>query len=134
MRQKKRCTKCDLFLPMNQFHLASDKPDGRYPQCKSCRRTAVPKCFIEQDKKRCLECKLVLPIDQFSKHAKRVDGRQKSCKACTKAYKARHYAANWKEILAQQRKYRLKHPERVRSVQYSERRDWWKNYRPRYRS
>ena len=36
----KICTKCDCEKPLTEFHKDPQKPDGRHPHCKSCRKVA----------------------------------------------------------------------------------------------
>lgn len=34
----KRCTKCEMVLPLDEFGSHKEKPDGLTSQCKSCRQ------------------------------------------------------------------------------------------------
>lgn len=38
----KRCTKCDEYLPVTEFHCDCSKPDGLQSQCIGCRKVSRP--------------------------------------------------------------------------------------------
>jgi len=40
MTRTKRCTKCGVVKPVEEFHVNNGRPDGRTPQCKACRNAA----------------------------------------------------------------------------------------------
>ncbi|MFA7121521.1 MAG: hypothetical protein WC277_08555 [Bacilli bacterium] len=40
MTRTKRCTKCGVVKPVEEFHVSNGRPDGRTTQCKACRNAA----------------------------------------------------------------------------------------------
>ncbi len=50
MTRTKRCTLCGEVKPLNEFHRACDRPDGRHSRCAACRNAIEHRAH--QDKNR----------------------------------------------------------------------------------
>jgi len=91
----KCCSRCQLYLPLNNFHVDKNGKYGRVPKCKCCisaERGVTPKEVLPEGYKRCQKCKLVLPISNFHRAKEGTYNRRGSCKDCLRnkrGYKAR---------------------------------------------
>lgn len=95
----KRCTKCDLIKPLDQFWRRKDRPDGpggRTPKCRDCAsRTGrrVKPADPDAAEKQCTGCGEVKSVAEFWRRAASFDGLSSRCKDCrSPGYSARRDA------------------------------------------
>ncbi len=103
-KNEKKCTRCNIVKPLNEFYINNVSPDGRYLWCKECfdsysaRRepekitgevvkiqsshSDKTQKFIEPVAKRCVGCKETKLIKYFPKDTRSDDGIGAYCKAC----------------------------------------------------
>jgi hypothetical protein len=83
--QMKRCLICNEFKVLTDFHVATDKPDGRRNDCKLCRKNKIKRNFNPLDK-FCNHCKLFKPNNEKhffkSSHKKTKSKFRAECKDC----------------------------------------------------
>jgi hypothetical protein len=81
----KRCLICNEFKVLTDFHVATDKPDGRRNDCKLCRKNKIKRNFNPLDK-FCNHCKLFKPNNEKhffkSSHKKTKSKFRAECKDC----------------------------------------------------
>lgn len=84
----KRCYKCSLDKPLDQFSKDSSRLDGHANKCKDCRKLqkARPHTeFIQIDHKICTLCKIDKPISEYRMSIYSSDGHTSQCKQCLKS-------------------------------------------------
>ena len=84
---KKRCEKCRVVKPIDDFRDDGRRQDGRARWCRPChdewlgarwgRRPEIP-----EGMKRCSRCREVKPVEEFFRNAARHDGLTSYCKVC----------------------------------------------------
>lgn len=91
--EKKRCSRCQLNQPIEEFHKDSRLSSGRKAMCKDC--CAKQKGIIEIGKnrfakkiskkgfKRCAECKDIKELSEFHKNKNNYLGVSAICKICS---------------------------------------------------
>lgn len=105
----KKCSKCQTFKNLTDFHKQSSSPDGRGGYCKSCaseynraRREhgqstgGKPRSnFNHGDTtKLCPRCQTTKPITGFRKSKRQPSGRSSYCKECSRQYDNERYYPN----------------------------------------
>jgi hypothetical protein len=93
---EKRCGRCLVTKPKEEFYADSCKKDGLFGHCKSCdrerRRNWKPRvaavALAIPCKKVCPECLLELPSAAFSVDARRKDGLSRHCRTCASVRRA----------------------------------------------
>ncbi len=88
-RKAKRCPKCGIIKPVNEFYRNKARPDGRADWCKDCKKAhKYSKGKIEvviPGQKQCTYCKVIKPESEFQRCGNRSDGLQARCKDCCRA-------------------------------------------------
>jgi hypothetical protein len=85
----KRCTKCWVGKPLEDFHRQAGTKDGLRSQCKACTKTARgprkwrPLIYSRPEDKRCPRCGERKRADAFYNNAARADGLSTYCRLCT---------------------------------------------------
>lgn len=138
--ETKKCTKCNIDLPLSHFNKSTTKYKGKsYPgklrsRCRNCERLAHAKwagntesvaAKIEREKylKKHPEQKYCSKGDHFPLRTEfamlksQPDGLQKTCKDCRKSYRD----ANHPQILERKAAYRQANRERIRDAQREQR-------------
>lgn len=97
----KTCSKCGKTLPISEFGVDNQRPDGHRGICNTClneRRRELKKqkrqkalsnttdTSAQPQTKRCYRCGRVLPVTQFYKNKSKKDGYGDICKECDCAY------------------------------------------------
>jgi hypothetical protein len=94
MQATKKCSICELVLPLKEFHRDAQNKDGLQGYCKECnkslRRRRQQKnkekhangFTVAIKEKKCNVCKQILPISEFSRNITTKDGFRYSCKKC----------------------------------------------------
>lgn len=80
--EKKRCSKCQLYKPLDKFSLDKLRKDGLQNKCKSCYRLMRRKRRIPVDEKECGICHLTKPAIEFDQWKYNNDGLRRVCKSC----------------------------------------------------
>lgn len=91
----KKCTKCCVIAPLNEFHNHSGRKDGKHSWCKYCKskvyseQADAPFCYGSTNTKQanvpfklCKECGEEKPIYDFYKNKRMKDGYVNICKLC----------------------------------------------------
>ena len=108
----KKCNKCEIEKPTEDFYKDSSKKDGLTTICKDC----IKKRTIPEDKKVvvtekvCSKCKKTKPADEFCKDSKKKDGLRYSCKECYKPTITKYHEKN-RETINMKKAERRKNPE-----------------------
>ena len=107
---EKRCGRCLLTKPKEEFYKDSGSKTGLFGHCKSCdlerrqgnwKPRAVAVFLPIPEKKVCPECLLELSSSAFSVDAKRKDGLNRYCRSCTSVrYAAGKYSLSLAEARA----------------------------------
>ncbi len=98
MITEKRCTKCGIVKPLDEFTKAKNRKDGYYCYCKTCSREnarlhnrnkvienndeALNKTLIENPIKQCSKCGIIKPIQLFRINRQMIGGYNCQCKEC----------------------------------------------------
>jgi hypothetical protein len=94
---EKRCGRCLVTKPKDEFHKDSGAKDGLFGHCKACAKDRrkgnwkprVAAVTLEiPGKKVCPDCLLELPSSSFSVDAKRKDGLNHHCRSCASVRRA----------------------------------------------
>ena len=82
----KTCTKCNIHLSLDKFHLLKKGKYGRHPQCKSCRKNNKNEIinFKKITEITCSCCGITKSINYFYKNKSNINGYQIYCKTCNK--------------------------------------------------
>jgi hypothetical protein len=87
----KICFKCGIEKPFNEFGNDKKFKDGKYYQCRLCRKSEInkekylrKKELEQQGLKECCTCHIIKPISEFVKHCNKKDGHSSQCKQCMK--------------------------------------------------
>jgi len=121
----KRCTKCGLEKPFEDFYKNKGRKDGLNAWCKSCFNNATKlkrSGAYEYDPKhkeyitlsidgikRCTKCKSIKPFDQYYKDKSRFDGFDSKCKTCRDEGNIVYFERNIEKIKEYREDYRIKH-------------------------
>jgi hypothetical protein len=87
---KKICNKCLIEKDVCKFHKHNREKDGRYHQCKECRKIKSKNNYIKNKEnykliitgKTCSSCSIEKPINFFHKQIGSKDGYRSMCKEC----------------------------------------------------
>lgn len=126
----KKCNKCSIGKPLNEFGLDKRNKDGRQGICEECRKYLKQRSRAERisglnikpvDKKKCNKCETTKPANEFYADAGISDGRATICKSCKNGNVLKWRDAKKEEYNEYMRKYRKRHPakyekERTRSL------------------
>lgn len=97
----KTCGKCGKTLPISEFGVDNQRPDGHRSICKTCLNERMRELKKQKGQKalsdttdtsaqpqtkRCYRCGRVLPVTQFYKNKSKKDGYGDICKECDCAY------------------------------------------------
>ncbi len=107
----KRCSKCKIQKPLDDFYKNCTRPDGRTVQCKECIRkdenerrhlALPPKQFVIPLAKVCSnpECRfanIAQPLENFGLNPTGKFGRHARCKDCSNTKKKEDYPDKYKE-------------------------------------
>lgn len=77
----KKCKRCGVTQPKENFFLHPTSKDGRVNICKKCRNELNK---TPEGKKVCRRCKQELALEYFSKDYRTPDGYSYTCKSCNK--------------------------------------------------
>ena len=122
---QKRCTKCGVDKPLDQFNTRSDSPDGYRNDCKACKKAAryntEPPRLAPGDIKTCSTCKLSKPVSEFRVCNTNRSGYTPRCKECCRASARKWHANNQEWIQA----YEERHYEKLHHYrnEYSKKRN-----------
>lgn len=87
---EKKCTKCGIVKPAEDFNKSKKSRDGLQWNCKSCRRVwrleQRNKEKTSPDEKRCSACKIIKPRRAFYRNSLSSDGLRSWCIDCEKVY------------------------------------------------
>lgn len=78
----KKCRKCEIDQPLDEFPKDRSKRDGHRNECRTC-RGAKPRDHQPPGIKRCGKCKIPKPFKQFSRGNRTKNGLQSWCKTCS---------------------------------------------------
>jgi hypothetical protein len=97
-RGVKLCIKCGIKKDITEFGKDSNRKDGLFVYCKSCRRESgkryreelkirnsikkIDTSLERNQTKRCPRCGLIKDVREFGKSSFRTDGLQAYCKPC----------------------------------------------------
>lgn len=107
----KRCTKCGVEKPLDQFNTRINSPDGYRNDCKACKKiarynTTLP--YLHPDStKQCSTCKTIKPVSEFRTCSTDRSGYEPLCIECRRS-SARKWHANNKDWI---KKYEEEHYE-----------------------
>lgn len=101
----KKCAKCEVTKPLDDFYNFKKNTDGKQQYCKLCQK-GIAKAYADHRKalekqidvksKVCLDCGLEKPSSQFGKNSFNLDKLSIYCKPCwgsrVKEAKRRQYA------------------------------------------
>ena len=87
---RKICSKCLIEKDVCEFHYHIREKDGRYYQCKECRKIISKKEYhtnrknkkIVINSKTCSICLIEKGVGEFHKHISSKDGYRSVCKKC----------------------------------------------------
>lgn len=82
----KKCKKCTIEKPYNQFHRCTKLKDGYLNECKECRLGHKPHKPILEGLKLCSKCNKMKDIELFSFISMKYQRRQSHCKKCRSEY------------------------------------------------
>jgi hypothetical protein len=91
----KKCSKCTIEKPTEQFSRHKNSKDGRQSYCKECSSIEFNKFRVNRlqegiilhvDSKVCIKCRLEKPRSQFGKRSVSKDGLADYCKSCWRCY------------------------------------------------
>jgi len=92
-RTEKPCQLCGRVLPIEEFFIKKDSPDGRQPRCPSCNTAAARRSRKKNRAKAhnikwryCCGCDQTKPATEFYTARFQSDGLTSRCKPCTDAY------------------------------------------------
>jgi len=122
----KRCTRCKLVLPLNQFSKHAGHKDGYATRCKTC-RSAIrrkPRSIkqIEQEKllsdglQRCTQCDKIKSLGDFYTRSRNIYRAAERCKVCTGANKRIYRAKNRELVNKRSRNWCKRNPEKRRAT------------------
>lgn len=134
----KTCSKCKAVKKLADYHVRSDRPDGRQTICKSCVSERSKKKYggdtnadkrarIEKNKaararkaelykegmKECLGCLTIKTLSSFPANKTKPDGVQSQCRACKASADRVHYEENAEKIRERSRLYLEKNREQI---------------------
>lgn len=80
----KKCSKCLIHKPLDDFHVLKSAKLGRHPQCKICRKSNKLKKNIYENVEEicCYCCGILKNKNEFYKNKSSTTGRQIYCKDC----------------------------------------------------
>ena len=96
----KKCNKCEINKPLNEFHKSKKTKDGVVYSCKVCTNlldrerkslNSKPKEIIPEGEKRCTKCYEIKKISDFSKQQKGKYGVRSICKKCCSKAKPKEF-------------------------------------------
>ena len=92
---EKKCIRCELTLPADEFYADRNGGDGRLTKCKSCCRSdarARREEFADKsgEPRYCTRCCQMKPPAAFYRRATMKDGFTNQCRSCVLAYQAEH--------------------------------------------
>lgn len=100
---EKVCPKCQVMQPIDNYHKANDKSDGRQSLCKSCRSIAAH-AKLEETRVDCKACNITIPESLLEKHNatrkhhENVYGRPVKTKKCCITCKVEQPMKNFYEL------------------------------------
>jgi len=91
----KRCIRCELDLPADEFYRDRHGADGTLNKCKSCCRHDARtrrEEFLDKsgDPRHCTHCGQMKPPAAFYRRASMKDGYTNQCRSCVAIYQAEH--------------------------------------------
>lgn len=99
----KSCGNCQIWYPLDSFHAARGKQDGRTSTCKDCSLSASRRRYARAaqgqkdapstDGKTCTRCQTRKPTEGFHRKVGASDGLHSHCKECHKELNRIRYAA-----------------------------------------
>ena len=109
----KKCCKCNIEKPSDNFYICKTMKDGLDARCKSCNRKQKEqlskRTHIEIPKtKKCSKCNKEKPFNEFSKNKSRLSGLNSECKKCKSKYQSSEKA---KKLANKRHKNRYKNDE-----------------------
>lgn len=102
----KKCSKCDVIAPLNEFYKSSRSKDGRDSWCKYCKSKKTDKGALSEKQTRCNSntkgalseksktcniCHQVRLLNDFPKNKKSKDGYENQCKICRSHLNRKRY-------------------------------------------
>lgn len=97
----KKCSKCSETKTIDSFGKDKNRKDGRFPQCRDCRRTPEHAKKLQSARenmkrglKSCSKCKKIKPLKAFHKDPQKATGYASSCADCHRE-RRRKKAAAW---------------------------------------
>lgn len=90
----KRCTRCGVEKPLEDFYHDRTARDGHYPSCKACHYTRK----VWPDTKRCPQCGEDLPFNAFGPNKNRYDKLAAYCRACANAIQQSYNTRNKEHV------------------------------------
>ena len=123
----KKCTKCCLEKPIEEFSKAKGRKDGYREVCKLCRnlhdssKNYEPSNILE---KSCRKCKLDKSINNFHFNRRNLDGYEKDCKECRQIKTKEQYIKNGEKIREKRLEYYYSNKEiiKVKRLVYQKKR------------
>lgn len=118
---EKKCTRCLITKPFDQFSTTARSKDGHYSRCKECRsrdrvesiaknnpnyKPLVKKYEVAKEGyKICRWCREEKPLEEFGKAWYRKDGRLGHCKKCNRTAGKTYYDKNRASSVEKKRQY-----------------------------
>ena len=92
---EKKCIRCELTLPADEFYADRNGADGRLTKCKSCCRSdarARREEFADKsgEPRYCTRCCQMKPPAAFYRRATMKDGFTNQCRSCVATYQAEY--------------------------------------------
>ena len=123
---RKRCSRCHEYKPLDCFHKAKGNADGYSDKCRACRSIAkhpeeiqYRQQQLERGLRRCARCEEWKPLSAFY-FVKSVNRYDSYCKDCSRSlasqfrertgYNWRYYQANRRRERGRSRKWQREHP------------------------
>lgn len=129
----KRCTKCNEWQPLENYHNSKTAKDGRKPRCKECCRIdkgakkRIHRTEITEVNgvvgKECGICLKWIPLDSFLDRAKGLGGKRSDCAGCERKRNLEYFYANREKCRERERKWSENNPEK----RLAKLRRWYEN-------
>lgn len=118
----KKCARCGVVKPLDEFVLSSDRRDGRGCYCRPCHRARTRERYAslpvvergDSAPKLCENCGHEKPRSEFNVHRSTRDGLHAKCRECHRAAARDHYESNVEHRKATSKALKEAHPERAK--------------------
>lgn len=111
----KKCKKCDIWKPFEDFYKCNKAADKHQTHCKNCKSEFARQSnnVAASTHKTCNKCSIKKPVSEFRKCRTNKDGLRHDCKTCHSAANKAYRQANKERKLELNRAYTLRNKDKV---------------------